>query len=77
MVCSSASDERYLIVHGKAIRPPNGSVNDLFADVFGPSPAYGIGLALMAIALFILLRLPFPIIGWMKALAGKIRATAR
>jgi hypothetical integral membrane protein (TIGR02206 family) len=41
--------------------PPTGSIIDLFAEVFGPSPRYIIGLEGMAVALFTLMYLPFPI----------------
>jgi hypothetical integral membrane protein (TIGR02206 family) len=52
--------------------PPTGSIIDTFADIFGPSPAYFIGIALMGIVLFSLLYLPFPIVR-----AAKSRAAAR
>jgi hypothetical integral membrane protein (TIGR02206 family) len=45
-----------------AYPPPTGSIIDTFADIFGPSPAYGIGLIMMGIVLFSVLYLPFPII---------------
>jgi hypothetical integral membrane protein (TIGR02206 family) len=41
--------------------PPTGSVVDLFAEVFGPSPRYVVGLELMGIAVFLVLYLPWPI----------------
>jgi hypothetical integral membrane protein (TIGR02206 family) len=41
--------------------PPTGSVVDVFADVFGPSPRYVVGLELMGLAVFLLLYLPWPI----------------
>jgi hypothetical integral membrane protein (TIGR02206 family) len=41
--------------------PPTGSVVDVFAEVFGPSPRYVVGLELMGIAVFLLLYLPWPI----------------
>jgi hypothetical integral membrane protein (TIGR02206 family) len=41
--------------------PPTGSVVDVFAEVFGPSPRYVVGLELMGIAIFLLLYLPWPI----------------
>jgi hypothetical integral membrane protein (TIGR02206 family) len=41
--------------------PPQGSVIDLFATVFGPSPRYLIGLELMGAVLFGLIYLPYPI----------------
>jgi hypothetical integral membrane protein (TIGR02206 family) len=46
---------------------PTGSIVDVFADIFGPSPRYGIGLALMGIALFSLLYAPFPILRSLRA----------
>jgi hypothetical integral membrane protein (TIGR02206 family) len=45
-----------------AYPPPTGSVIDTFADIFGPSPAYIIGLVLMGAVLFALLYVPFPIL---------------
>ncbi|RKX80319.1 MAG: TIGR02206 family membrane protein [Spirochaetes bacterium] len=41
--------------------PPTGSIVDLFAKIFGPSPRYIIGLELMGIAVFLLLWAPFAI----------------
>ena len=41
--------------------PPTGSVVDVFSDIFGPSPRYVVGLALMAIAVFTIIWLPFPL----------------
>ncbi len=41
--------------------PPTGSVIDVFADLFGPSPRYIIGLEAMAVLVFLLIYLPFPI----------------
>jgi hypothetical integral membrane protein (TIGR02206 family) len=41
--------------------PPTGSVIDAFADLFGPSPRYAIGLEAMALVVFLLIYLPFPI----------------
>jgi hypothetical integral membrane protein (TIGR02206 family) len=41
--------------------PPTGSVVDVFAQVFGPSPRYVVGLELMGIVVFLLLYLPLPI----------------
>jgi hypothetical integral membrane protein (TIGR02206 family) len=41
--------------------PPTGSVVDLFAEIFGPSPRYVVGLELMGLAIFGLLYLPWPI----------------
>lgn len=41
--------------------PPTGSVVDLFAEIFGPSPRYVVGLELMGLAVFGLLYLPWPI----------------
>ncbi len=40
-------------------QPPNGSVIDLFVQIFGPSPRYLIGLELMGAVIFGLLCLPF------------------
>lgn len=42
--------------------PPTGSIIDLFANIFGPSPAYGAGLFLMGVVLFYVLYLPFPLV---------------
>ena len=39
--------------------PPTGSVIDVFASIFGPSPRYLVGLVLMGLALFGLLYLPY------------------
>ena len=47
--------------------PPTGSVVDLFAEVFGPSPRYVVGLELMGIAIFLVLYLPWPIARLRKA----------
>jgi hypothetical integral membrane protein (TIGR02206 family) len=41
--------------------PPTGSVVDMFAETFGPSPRYVVGLELMGIVVFLLLYLPWPI----------------
>jgi uncharacterized membrane protein YwaF len=41
--------------------PPTGSVVDIFAEVFGPSPRYVVGLELMGLAVFGMLYLPWPI----------------
>jgi hypothetical integral membrane protein (TIGR02206 family) len=41
--------------------PPTGSVVDVFAEMFGPSPRYLIGLELMGLAVFLALYLPWPI----------------
>jgi hypothetical integral membrane protein (TIGR02206 family) len=41
---------------------PQGSVVDLFAAWFGPSPRYVIGLELMGAVVFVLLWLPYPIV---------------
>jgi len=41
--------------------PPTGSVIDIFAEIFGPTPRYGIGLLIMTVVVFTLLWLPFPI----------------
>lgn len=49
--------------------PPTGSIVDLFARVFGPSPRYVIGLELMGLAVFLLLWAPFAI--WNRPRAAK------
>jgi len=41
--------------------PPNGSVIDIFANIFGPAPRYLMGLELMGIIVFALIYLPYPI----------------
>ncbi|MBE3064698.1 MAG: TIGR02206 family membrane protein [Spirochaetes bacterium] len=41
--------------------PPTGSVVDLFAEIFGPSPRYVVGLELMGLAVFGLLYMPWPL----------------
>jgi len=41
--------------------PPTGSIVDVFADIFGPSPRYVIGLELMGLAVFLLLYAPWPL----------------
>ncbi len=41
--------------------PPTGSIVDLFARTFGPSPRYLIGLEIMGLAVFLLLWAPFGI----------------
>ena len=41
--------------------PPQGSVVDLFATMFGPTPRYLIGLELMGAVIFGLIYLPYPI----------------
>ena len=41
--------------------PPTGSVIDLFSDLFGPSPRYIVGLEAMAMVVFLLIYLPFPV----------------
>jgi hypothetical integral membrane protein (TIGR02206 family) len=41
--------------------PPTGSIVDVFADIFGPSPRYVIGLELMGLAVFLLLYVPWPL----------------
>ncbi len=41
--------------------PPTGSIVDVFADIFGPSPRYVIGLELMGLAVFLLLYAPWPV----------------
>ncbi len=42
--------------------PPTGSVVDIFAEVFGPSPRYVVGLELMGLAVFGLLYAPWPLV---------------
>ncbi len=42
--------------------PPNGSIIDLFSDIFGPSPRYAVALELMGVALLGVLYLPYPIL---------------
>jgi hypothetical integral membrane protein (TIGR02206 family) len=39
--------------------PPDGSVVDLFVEIFGPSPWYVIGLEIMGLVVFALLCVPF------------------
>lgn len=39
--------------------PPDGSIVDLFVEIFGPSPWYVIGLELMGIAVFAIVCVPF------------------
>jgi hypothetical integral membrane protein (TIGR02206 family) len=41
--------------------PPTGSVVDVFAEIFGPSPRYVVGLELMGLAVFAILYLPWPV----------------
>ncbi len=41
--------------------PPNGSIIDLFADIFGPAPRYLVGLEVMGLAVFGVLYLPFAV----------------
>ena len=41
--------------------PPTGSVIDVFSDLFGPSPRYIVGLEAMALLVFLLIYLPFPV----------------
>ena len=55
--------------------PPTGSVVDVFADMFGPSPRYVVGLELMGIAVFLLLYLPWPIARRLAARRAAGRAT--
>jgi hypothetical integral membrane protein (TIGR02206 family) len=45
-----------------AYPPPTGSIIDTFANIFGPSPAYIIGLVILGAVLFALLYAPFPIV---------------
>ena len=40
--------------------PPNGSIVDLFADIFGPAPRYLVGLELMGLTVFGLIYLSVP-----------------
>ncbi|MCX7030854.1 MAG: TIGR02206 family membrane protein [Spirochaetes bacterium] len=54
--------------------PPTGSVVDVFAEVFGPSPRYVVGLELMGIAVFMLLYLPWPIARRLTAKRAAVRA---
>jgi hypothetical integral membrane protein (TIGR02206 family) len=54
--------------------PPTGSIVDVFADVFGPSPRYVVGLELMGIAVFLLLYLPWPIARRLTARRASVRA---
>jgi hypothetical integral membrane protein (TIGR02206 family) len=55
--------------------PPTGSIIDVFAAVFGPSPWYAIGLVLMGIALFSLLYLPWPIARWIRSHSARARGS--
>ena len=41
--------------------PPTGSIVDVFAEIFGPSPRYVVGLELMGLAVFGILYLPWPL----------------
>jgi hypothetical integral membrane protein (TIGR02206 family) len=41
--------------------PPTGSIVDLFADIFGPSPRYVVGLELMGLVVFLVLYAPWPL----------------
>jgi hypothetical integral membrane protein (TIGR02206 family) len=41
--------------------PPTGSIIDVFASIFGPSPRYLIGLVLMGAVLLAIMYLPYPI----------------
>jgi hypothetical integral membrane protein (TIGR02206 family) len=41
--------------------PPTGSIVDVFAEIFGPSPRYVVGLELMGLAVFGILYLPWPV----------------
>ncbi len=55
--------------------PPTGSIVDVFADIFGPSPRYVVGLELMGLAVFLLLYVPWPVA---RLVRGKRRgSTAR
>jgi hypothetical integral membrane protein (TIGR02206 family) len=51
--------------------PPNGSVIDVFAGIFGPAPRYLIGLELMGLAVFGVLYLPFPIRRLLRRRSGR------
>jgi hypothetical integral membrane protein (TIGR02206 family) len=42
--------------------PPTGSVIDIFASIFGPSPRYLVGLELMGAVLLAVMYLPYPIL---------------
>jgi hypothetical integral membrane protein (TIGR02206 family) len=44
-----------------AYPPPSGSIIDVFARVFGPSPRYVIGLEAMGLVIFLVLLVPWPI----------------
>jgi hypothetical integral membrane protein (TIGR02206 family) len=55
--------------------PPTGSVVDIFAEIFGPSPRYVVGLALMGLAVFGVLYLPWPAARLLSAL--RQRAASR
>ncbi len=57
--------------------PPTGSVIDVFADMFGPSPRYIIGLEAMGLVVFLLLYLPFPIGRAIRRRAGSPGAVQR
>ncbi len=46
--------------------PPTGSIIDLFASVFGPSPRYLVGLILMGLVLLPILTVPYWV-GWLAA----------
>jgi hypothetical integral membrane protein (TIGR02206 family) len=50
--------------------PPTGSVVDLFAQVFGPSPRYLVGLELMGLAIFLVLLVPWPVARALSARRG-------
>jgi hypothetical integral membrane protein (TIGR02206 family) len=51
--------------------PPTGSMVDVFAEMFGPSPRYVVGLELMGLAVFLLLYLPWPIARRLSAIKAR------
>ena len=57
--------------------PPQGSVVDLFASWFGPSPRYLVGLELMGVVVFCLLYLPYPIARLVRPTSGGRRSAGR
>ena len=50
--------------------PPTGSIVDVFADIFGPSPRYVAGLELMGLAVFLVLYVPWPLARLARRLRG-------
>ena len=54
--------------------PPTGSVVDVFAGIFGPSPRYVVGLEIMGIVVFALLYVPWPIARWIRTRTHPRRA---